>query len=176
MRQASSSLQRRLRRNPEHPANRGPLRVPTASTTELAGCGACRRAAAKLLILVLLLGAARVALAQAPADLTELSLESLLNIEVTSVSRREQKLSQSASAIYVITHEDIRRSGATTLPDALRMAPGVQVAQINGNQWAISIRGFNNRFARRLLVMIDGRSVYNPAFAGRAQPCGDRTP
>jgi iron complex outermembrane receptor protein len=109
---------------------------------------------------------AQVARGQTPADLTELSLESLLNIEVTSVSRREQKLSQSASAIYVITQEDIRRSGATTIPDALRMAPGVQVAQINGNQWAVSIRGFNGRFARQLLVMIDGRSVYHPAFAG----------
>jgi iron complex outermembrane recepter protein len=164
MRQASPSLQHPLRRGAKHPAQRDPLSVSAASATEL--CGACRRIAAKLLTLLLLLGAAQVAPGQSHTDLTELSLESLMNIEVTSVSRREQKLSQSASAIYVITQEDIRRSGVTTLPDALRMAPGVQVAQISGNQWAVSIRGFNGRFARKLLVMIDGRSVYHPAFAG----------
>jgi iron complex outermembrane receptor protein len=101
-----------------------------------------------------------------PGDLTALSLESLLDMEVTSVARREQKLSQSASAVYVITQEDIRRSGATNIPDLLRMASGVQVAQIDSNKWSVSIRGFNGRFSRRLLVMIDGRSVYHPAFAG----------
>ncbi|MEX2301718.1 MAG: TonB-dependent receptor plug domain-containing protein [Bryobacterales bacterium] len=102
----------------------------------------------------------------ATGDLTELSLEDLLNIKVTSVARREQSVSQSPSAVYVITQEDIRRSGVTTLPDALRMAPGVQVAQMDANKWAVSIRGFHGRFAAKLLVMIDGRSVYNAAFAG----------
>ncbi|MEX2301720.1 MAG: TonB-dependent receptor [Bryobacterales bacterium] len=102
----------------------------------------------------------------AQRDLTELSIEDLLNIEVTSVSRREQKLSQSASAVYVITQEDIRRSGMTTVPDALRMAPGVQVAQIDGNRWAVSIRGFTGRFANKLLVMIDGRTLYLGTSAG----------
>lgn len=69
-----------------------------------------------------------------------MSIEDLLSIEVTSVARREQKLSQSASAIYVITGEDIRRSGVTTLPDALRMAPGVQAMQMDGVKWAVGIR------------------------------------
>ena len=114
----------------------------------------------------LLFGVGQRAQSQVPSDLTALSLENLLDIEVTSVARREQRLSQSASAIYVITAEDIRRSGATTIPDALRMAPGVQVAQIDSSKWAVSIRGFNGRFARKLLVMIDGRSVYSPMFAG----------
>jgi iron complex outermembrane recepter protein len=117
---------------------------------------------------LLLLAAAGSAVGQPAAkkDLAEMSLEDLLNIEVTSVARREQKLSQSASAIYVITGEDIRRSGVTTLPDALRMAPGVQVMQMDGVKWAVGIRGFNGRFSNKLLVMIDGRSLYSPAFGG----------
>ncbi|MEX2301721.1 MAG: TonB-dependent receptor [Bryobacterales bacterium] len=124
-----------------------------------------RHCAAAAMLLVV---AAEVGVAQ-PAgqhDLTEMSLEDLLSIEVTSVARREQKLSQSASAIYVITQEDIRRSGVTTLPDALRLAPGVQVMQMDGGKWGVSIRGFNGRFANKLLVMIDGRSIYSPIFAG----------
>jgi len=99
-------------------------------------------------------------------DLTDLAIEDLLEIEVTSVSRYEQKLSRAASAAYVITSEDIRRSGVTTIPDALRMAPGVHVAQLNASQWAVSVRGFSGRFADKLLVMVDGRSVYNPLFSG----------
>lgn len=117
-------------------------------------------------ILLVLLAPVRAISQQATPDLTEMSLEDLLNIEVTSVARRERKLSQSASAVYVITQEDIRRSGVTTIPDALRMAPGVQVAQVDGSKWAISIRGFTGRFANKLLVMIDGRSVYSPLSAG----------
>jgi iron complex outermembrane receptor protein len=101
-----------------------------------------------------------------PRDLTALSLEELMNIEVTSVSKKEQKLSQAAAAVYVITQEDIRRSGATSIPEALRMAPGLQVARINGSKWAISARGFNGQFANKLLVLIDGRSVYTPLFSG----------
>ncbi len=99
-------------------------------------------------------------------DLTELAIEDLLDIEVTSVSRHEQKLSRAASAVYVITHDDIRRSGVTTIPDALRMAPGVYVAQFGASQWAVSVRGFSGRFSDKLLVMVDGRSVYNPLFSG----------
>jgi iron complex outermembrane receptor protein len=95
-----------------------------------------------------------------------MSLEDLLNIEVTSVARREQKLSQSASAVYVITQEDIRRSGAATIPDALRLAPGVHVMQLDGGKWAVGIRGFNGRFSNKLLVMIDGRSVYQALGGG----------
>src|ERR1700722_7299465 len=96
----------------------------------------------------------------APIDLSQASLEDLMNITVTSVSRKEQKLSQAASAIFVITQEDIRHSGATNIPDVLRMAPGVDVAQIDSNHWAISIRGFNAIFADKVLVLIDGRTLY----------------
>ena len=98
------------------------------------------------------------------SDLTQLSIENLMDMEVTSVSKREQKLSQVAAAIFVITQEDIRHSGATNIPDLLRMVPGLNVAQINSNTWAISARGFNFQFASKLLVLIDGRAVYTPLF------------
>lgn len=99
-------------------------------------------------------------------DLTERSIEDLMKIEVTSVSKKEQKLSQVAAAVFVITQEDIHRSGATNIPDLLRMVPGLDVAQINANTWAISARGFNLQFANKLLVLIDGRAVYTPLFGG----------
>jgi len=99
-------------------------------------------------------------------DLTQLSLADLMNVEVTSVSKKEQKLSRTASAIFVITSEDIRRSGATNIPDLLRMVPGVDVAQIDANTWAISVRGLNGRFSNELLVVVDGRNVYTPTFGG----------
>lgn len=89
-----------------------------------------------------------------------------MKIEVTSVSRRSEKLTQVASAVFVITQDDIRRSGATSIPEALRMAPGVEVARIGTDKWAINIRGFNGRFADKLQVLMDGRSVYNPLFSG----------
>jgi len=100
------------------------------------------------------------------AALTDMSLEDLMNIKVTSVSRKEQKLSKTAAAVYVIEEEDIRRSGATNIPDLLRMAPGVDVAQVDANTWAISIRGFNDRLANEVLVLIDGRTVYTPTTSG----------
>jgi iron complex outermembrane receptor protein len=104
---------------------------------------------------------------QAPSDdLTQVSIENLMNIEVTSVSKKEQKLSQVAAAIFVISQEDIRRSGATNIPDLLRMVPGLDVAQINGSTWAIGSRGFNQQFGNKLLVLVDGRSVYSPTFSG----------
>ncbi|MCA9475938.1 MAG: TonB-dependent receptor plug domain-containing protein, partial [Nitrospira sp.] len=99
-------------------------------------------------------------------DLTQLSLEELMNMEVTSVSKKPQKLSQAQAAIHVLSGEDIRRMGITTIPDALRLVPGLQVARIDSNKWAVSARGFNDRFANKLLVLIDGRSVYTPLFAG----------
>lgn len=99
-------------------------------------------------------------------DLTELSLEELMSVEVTSVSKKKQKLSESAAAIFVITQEDIRRSGVTSIPEALRMVPGMQVSRITNNQWAVSARGFNDRFSNKLLVVIDGRPIYNSLFAG----------
>jgi len=103
--------------------------------------------------------------AQSP-DLTQKSLEDLMSIEVTSVSKREQKTSQAAAAIFVITSEDIRRSSAQNIPDLLRMVPGLDVAQIDAGKWAISARGFNSQYSNKLLVLIDGRTVYNPEFAG----------
>ncbi|HEY4951661.1 MAG TPA: TonB-dependent receptor plug domain-containing protein [Candidatus Acidoferrales bacterium] len=99
-------------------------------------------------------------------DLSSKSLEDLMNVEVTSVSKTEQRLSRTASAVFVITQEDMRRSGATNIPDLLRMVPGVSVAQINANTWAITTRGLNGRFSNELLVMLDGRSVYTPTFDG----------
>jgi iron complex outermembrane receptor protein len=98
--------------------------------------------------------------------LKKMSLEELMNIEVVSVSRHPEKLDEAASAIQVITQDDIRRSGAKTLPEALRLAPNLQVAQVNSSQWAISARGFNNVLANKLLVLIDGRTVYTPLYAG----------
>ena len=99
-------------------------------------------------------------------DLTELSIEELANIEVTTVSRSPRKLSQSAAAIFVLTSEDIRRSGVTTIPDALRLVPGIHVARISSTHWAISARGFNDRYANKLLVQMDGRNLYTPLFSG----------
>jgi iron complex outermembrane receptor protein len=101
-----------------------------------------------------------------PGDLTQVSIENLMNMEVTSVSKKGQKLSQVAAAIFVITKEDIRRSGATNIPDLLRMVPGMEVAQINGSTWAVGSRGFNGQYANKLLVMVDGRSVYSLTFSG----------
>lgn len=103
---------------------------------------------------------------QNSADLTSQSLEDLMDVQVTSVSKKEEKLSRAAAAIFVISAEDIRRSGATNIPDLLRMVPGMDVAQINANTWAISARGFNADFSNKLLVMLDGRPVYVPTFGG----------
>lgn len=100
------------------------------------------------------------------SDLTEMSLEDLMNIRVTSVSKKEQKISQAAAAIFVITPEDIKRSGATNIPDLLRIVPGLDVSQINANTWAVSARGFNAQFSNKLLVLIDGRAVYTPLLGG----------
>jgi iron complex outermembrane receptor protein len=99
-------------------------------------------------------------------DLSQVPIEDLMNIEVTSVSRKEQKMSQAAAAIFVITQEDIQRSGATNIPDLLRMVPGMDVSQINANTWAVSARGFNDQFSDKLLVLIDGRAVYTPLLGG----------
>jgi iron complex outermembrane receptor protein len=99
-------------------------------------------------------------------DLSQVPIEDLMNIEVTSVSRKEQKMSQAAAAIFVITQEDIQRSSATNIPDLLRMVPGMDVSQINANTWAVSARGFNDQFSDKLLVLIDGRAVYTPLLGG----------
>lgn len=99
-------------------------------------------------------------------DISSLSLESLMDIKVTSVSRKSERIFDTASAVYALTQEDIRRSGLTSVPELLRMVPGLQVCHIDGNKWAISTRGFVERFAKMMLVLIDGRSVYTPLFSG----------
>jgi iron complex outermembrane receptor protein len=101
-----------------------------------------------------------------PDDLTDMSLEALMDIEVTSVSKKPEKQSEAAAAVFVITNDDLRRWGVTNIPEALRRVPGIDVARIDANKWAITSRGFNSRFANKLLVLIDGRSVYTPLFAG----------
>ena len=102
----------------------------------------------------------------AAADISDLTLEQLGNIVVTSVSKREERLASAPGSVYVISGEDIRRSGAVTLPEALRHAPNLHVARADANVYAISARGFNNTLANRMLVLIDGRIVYSPLFSG----------
>ncbi|HEY3769234.1 MAG TPA: TonB-dependent receptor [Candidatus Angelobacter sp.] len=96
----------------------------------------------------------------------KLSLEELGNIEVTTAAKAPEQARKIAAAVFVITHDDIERSGATTIPEALRLAPGVEVARIDGNKWSIGIRGFGSRLSRSVLVLIDGRTVYTTLFAG----------
>ena len=128
---------------------------------------------------VALLASSRAAAAQRPDSsaqrpdsgpsleaLKRLSVEQLMNVEVMSVSRRPERLLRAPSAIQVITQNDIQRSGASSLPEALRLASNLDVAQVDSRQWAISARGFNSTSANKLLVLIDGRTVYTPLFSG----------
>ncbi|MEO8751286.1 MAG: TonB-dependent receptor [Casimicrobiaceae bacterium] len=124
-------------------------------------------AAARAALLALLTTGPMWVQAAVPSkELGELSLEQLSNIVVTSVSRHEEKLADAPAAIFVITAEDIRSSGARSLPEALRLAPNLQVARADTNQYAISARGFNNVLANKMLVLIDGRTIYTPLFSG----------
>jgi iron complex outermembrane receptor protein len=100
------------------------------------------------------------------SELSDMSLEQLSNVVVTSVSRQEEKLAHAAASITTISASDIRRSGARTLPEALRLAPNLQVARVDARNYAITARGFNSAFENKLLVLIDGRSVYSPLFSG----------
>src|SRR2546421_141426 len=123
-----------------------------------------------LLLLILALTVPAIAArAQQPDSLQalkRLTLDQLMNIEVTSVSRRAERLAQTASAIQVITQEDILRSGLSSLPEALRLAANLQVSQVDSRQWAISAGGFNSTTANKLLVLIDGGTVYTPLYSG----------
>jgi iron complex outermembrane receptor protein len=105
-------------------------------------------------------------LAQPATDLKQLSLEQLGNVEVTTASKEPEQVWQTPAAIYVLTQEDIRRSGATSIPELLQLVPGVEVAQVDSDHWSVSIRGFGAVLASKILVLIDGRSVYTPLFAG----------
>jgi iron complex outermembrane receptor protein len=130
-------------------------------------------------VYIFTVGASRVDAApdQAPQQseprLAELSLEQLGQIEITSVSKQPDEVRRTAVAIHVITADDIRRSGAVSLPEALRLAPGVEVARIDSDHWSIGVRGFADGFSKSLLVLIDGRSLYTPLFAGIYWPAND---
>ncbi len=105
---------------------------------------------------------------KAPADseILDLSLDELINVKVTTVSRKAEKIKDLPAAVFVITQDDISRSSANSIPELLRMAPGLSVARIDANKWSVTSRGYSGRFADDLLVMIDGRTVYSPLFAG----------
>ncbi|WP_177417980.1 TonB-dependent receptor plug domain-containing protein [endosymbiont of Lamellibrachia barhami] len=115
---------------------------------------------------LLSLALAVAAPAQADTDLLQFALEDLMSMKVTSAAKKPQSLFETTAAVFVITQDDIRRSGAVALPDLLRMVPGMNVARIDANKWAVSARGFNDLFSNKLLVMLDGRSVYTPLFSG----------
>lgn len=118
-------------------------------------------------LVAFLVGSSACTLAQAQGrDLADLSLEELADLRITSVSRRAERLADAPASVYVITADDIRHSGATSLPEVLRLAPTLQVARIDASQYAISARGFNNAIGNKLLVLIDGRTVYTPLFSG----------
>lgn len=104
--------------------------------------------------------------AEPVGELKKLSIEELLDLKVTSVSKQSERLAEAPSSIFVITSDVIRRSGVTSLPEALRLAPNLRVARIDASQYAISARGFNNAVGNKLLVLIDGRTVYTPIFSG----------
>lgn len=149
----SSGERRTAPAAPRHPPPASRAAVP-ASRAAAAGA-AC---AALLGMLPVAQGAAK--------DLADLSLEELSNLEVTSVSGKAEPLSGAPASIFVITGEDIRRSAATTLPEALRLAPNLQVARIDARNYAVTARGANGAFANKMLMLIDGRVVYTPLFSG----------
>ncbi len=135
--------------------------------------GIRRRILAAVVAAAALLSSAAMGQGQS-RDLTELDLEELMSIDITLASRRAESLLETAAAAEVITAEDLHRSGATTIAEALRLVPGLVVARVDANKWAINSRGFNNLFANKLLVMVDGRSAYSPIFSGtfwEAQDC-----
>jgi len=146
-----------------------------SGTTTFASATYVRRGAAATTVSLLMLLAGLVPVSWGNATetseategrLTQVSLEQLGQIEVTTASKRPVKVSQTPAAIYVVTQEDIRRSGATSIPEALRLVPGVEVARIDSNTWSLGVRGFGSALSRSVLVLIDGRSVYTPLFAG----------
>jgi iron complex outermembrane recepter protein len=150
---------------------RGPTWSETMNSPRANVVSLRRRRFTVLRLLLFLVGTLQACwLSAAPGDqgdsLTQLSLEELGNIKVTSVSKEPEQVWKTPAAIYVITQDEIRRSGATSIPEALRLAPGVEVARVDSDHWAIGIRGFGAVLANKLLVLIDGRSVYTPLFGG----------
>lgn len=118
---------------------------------------------ARLLLCIIAVPPTAIAL---EVDITGTTIEQLMNIPVTTVSRQYSELQTTPAAVYVLNRDELRRSRVTTVPDALRLVPGVQVASIDANKWAVSIRGFNSRTANKMLVLVDGRTVYDPLFGG----------
>src|SRR5262245_20056018 len=98
--------------------------------------------------------------------LVDLTIEELMNIDVTTASKKEQRLLQVPAAMSVVLDDDIRRTGARTIPDALRPVPGLHIAHIDANKWIVASRGFSERFSNKLQVLFDGRTVYSPLFSG----------
>jgi iron complex outermembrane receptor protein len=111
-------------------------------------------------------GAARAASVDDPAQLTRLSIEELAGLKVVSVSGRPESNLEAAGAVHIVTSEDIRRTGSITIPDAMRLAPGLQASRIDADEWALAIRGFASRLSRSVLAVVDGRSIWTPLFAG----------
>jgi iron complex outermembrane receptor protein len=101
-----------------------------------------------------------------PGDFSALDIDELARVRITSVSRRPESVGRAAAAVTVISREDFRRSGASTLPDILRAVPGLHVARVGARDWAVSVRGFNNQLSNKVLVIVDGRTVYSPIFGG----------
>lgn len=142
------------------------VRQYTPCPTALGGTGLNNRAVTCTAVLAAAVtGAAASARAQR-GDLFDLSIEELGQLRVTSVSRRPEPVNDAPAAIHVITADDIRRAGVTSVPEALRLAPGVEVARNGAHSWTIAIRGFNRDLSNKLLVLVDGRSVYSPLYAG----------
>ena len=146
-------------------------RFDRGAAAELCVLPTSRRAPFLLILLLVSLPAlvgraAELAATPSGPDFGNMSLDQLMNYPVTSPTKHEGKLSEAPAAIEVITQEDIRRSGVTSIPEALRMAPGLDVAKVDAHTWAISSRGFNDVFANKLLVLQDGRSIYTPLFSG----------
>jgi iron complex outermembrane recepter protein len=117
-------------------------------------------------VIVLALMSALAAAEDEPPDITQLTIEELAQVQVVTVSRRPQNAMEAAAAVSVVSEEDIRRTGASTLPDAFRAVPGVQASRIDADEWALSVRGFSSRVSRSVLVLMDGRSLWTPLFAG----------
>ena len=136
------------------------------------GLGPIRRRIA-VIGLVVLVGLVNEAVADSQPEqktaepLKQLSLAQLGDVEVTTASKEPEEVWKTPAAIYVLTNEDIRRSGATSIPEALRLVPGVQVSRIDNDHWAVGIRGFADQFSKSMLVLVDGRSLYTPLFARR---------
>jgi iron complex outermembrane recepter protein len=161
-----SSLWGRITQSLSHRRISGEFEPPLRRRRVVACSGCVRRILTTTLATTLVASTVWAQSGQNGPDITSMSVEDLMNLEVTSVSKRSQRVANAAAAIFVLTQEDIRRSGARNIPEALRMVPGLEVARIDENKWAIGARGFNGRFDNKLLVLIDGRSVYTPLFSG----------